>query len=153
MLAARVNSLKIYTYEYNGYFAHIDSLISYYKNSMELLNLENQKNLFYAKTGPIYTKTKDSPPTKYGMNAQVKHSIIASGCNIDGNIENSIIFRGVKIGKNSVVKNSILMPHTEIGENTQLDSIITDTYTFVKNGRTLLGYTNCPFFLKKYSIV
>jgi len=153
VLAAKVHSLKIFCYEYNGYYAHIDSLKSYYDNSMELLCKDKLNSLFYAKTGSIYTKTKDSPPTKYGNAADVKTSLIASGCIIEGTVENSIIFRGVKIGKNSVVKNSILMQHTTIGENAKLDSIITDTYATIKDDRILLGYSNCPFFIKRYSII
>ncbi|MFA9422627.1 MAG: glucose-1-phosphate adenylyltransferase subunit GlgD [Sedimentibacter sp.] len=153
VLAAKVHSIRIFGYEYNGFYAHIDSLQSYYDTSMELLNIEKQQSLFYAKTGPIYTKTKDSAPTKYCKDANVKNSLVASGCVIEGTVENSIIFRGVNIGKNAVVKNSIIMPHSNIGENTQLDSIITDTYAFVNNDRILLGYSNCPFFIKTHSVV
>lgn len=153
ILSAKVKYMKIFCYEYEGYFAHIDSLKSYYDNSMELMQLGKLNSLFYAKTGPIYTKTKDSPPTKYGKCAEVKSSLIASGCTIEGSVYNSIIFRGVKIGKGSIIKNSILMQHTTVGENTQLDSIITDTYVFVNNNRVLLGYSNCPFFIKKNSII
>lgn len=153
VLAAKVHSYNIYGYEYEGYFAHIDSLQSYYDNSMELLCKDKLNSLFYSNTGPIYTKTKDSNPTKYGHDVNVKNSLIASGCIIDGTVENSIIFRGVKIGKNTSVKNSIILQHSTIGENAQLDSVITDTYAYVKNNRVLLGYTNCPFFIKKNSVV
>lgn len=153
VLAKKVHSLRIYGYEYNGYFAHIDSLQSYYDNSLGLLNKENLERLFYSSTGPIYTKTKDSAPTKYLKDANVKNSLIASGCTIEGTVENSIIFRGVKIGKNATVKNSIIMQHGIIGENVKLDSIITDTYAQVASDRVLLGYTNCPFFIKKFSVV
>ncbi|WMJ78183.1 MULTISPECIES: glucose-1-phosphate adenylyltransferase subunit GlgD [unclassified Sedimentibacter] len=153
VLAKKVHSLRIYGYKYNGYFAHIDSLQSYYDHSLGLLKKENLQSLFYSKTGPIYTKTKDSAPTKYMQGANVKNSLIASGCVIEGTVENSIIFRGVKIGKNASVKNSIIMQHGVIGENASLDSIITDTYAQVTNNRVLLGYANCPFFIKKFSVV
>jgi glucose-1-phosphate adenylyltransferase len=153
VLAARVHSFRIYGYEYNGFFAHIDSLQSYYENSMKLLNIDTLQNIFYSKTGPIYTKTKDSAPTKYCCDAVVKNSLVASGCLIEGTVENSILFRGVKIGKNAVVKNSIIMQHGVIGDNAQLNSIITDTYAYVNKDRVLLGYSNCPFFIKKNSVV
>lgn len=153
VLARKVHSLRIYGYEYRGYYAHIDSLQSYYENSIGLLKNDNLSKLFYSKIGPIYTKTKDSTPTKYCNDSNVKNSLIASGCIIEGTVENSIIFRNVKIGKNTVVKNSIIMQHGIIGENAQLNSIITDTYAQVTNDRVLLGYSNCPFFIKKNSIV
>ncbi len=153
VLSARVHSLKIYGYEYDGFYAHIDSLQSYYKNSMRLLNIDNLQSIFYSNTGPIYTKTKDSAPTKYCKDAVVKNSLIASGCVIEGYVENSILFRDVKVGKNAVVKNSIIMQHGRIGDNAKLDAIITDTYAYVNNDRVLLGYPNCPFFIKKNSVV
>ena len=153
VLSARVHSLKIYGYEYTGFFAHIDSLQSYYDNSMKLLNIDNLQNIFYSNTGPIYTKTKDSAPTKYCQDASVKNSLIANGCVIEGTVENSILFRDVKVGRNALVKNSIIMQHGRISDNAKLDSIITDTYTFVNKDRVLLGYSNCPFFIKKNSVV
>ncbi len=153
VLSKKVHSIRIYGYEYSGFYAHIDSLQSYYDNNMKLLDIDILKDIFYSKTGPIYTKTKDSPPTKYCSDAQVKNSLIANGCVIEGTVENSILFRNVKIGKNAVVKNSIIMQHGIIGENAQLNSIITDTYTYVNNDRVLLGYSNCPFFIKKNSVV
>jgi len=153
VLAARVHSLRIFGYEYKGFFAHIDSLQSYYDNSMRLLNIKTLQSIFYSKTGPIYTKTKDSTPTKYCNDSIVKNSLIASGCVIEGTVENSLIFRDVRIGKNAVVKNSIIMQHSTIGDNAQLNFIISDTSAFVNKDRILLGYSNCPFFIKKNSIV
>ena len=153
VLTRKVKSIKIYGFEYNGYFAHIDSLQSYYDNSMGLLKKENLDSLFYSNIGPIYTKTKDSAPTKYCKDASVKNSLIASGCTIEGTVENSIIFRGVRIGKGAVVKNSIVISHGNIGENAKLDSIVLDTHAYVTNNRVLLGNSNCPFFIKRYSIV
>lgn len=153
VLSRKVNHLKIYGYEYNGYYSHIDSLQSYYEDSMGLLKKENLESLFYSKTGPIYTKTKDSAPTKYCKDANVKNSLIASGCIIEGTVENSIIFRGVRIGKGALVKNSIVISHGNVGENARIDSIVMDTHAHVTNNRVLLGNSNCPFFIKRYSIV
>lgn len=153
VLAKRVGSLRIFCYEYSGYYAHIDSLKSYYDNSMDLLQSHRRNSLFYSETGPIFTKTKDTAPTRYTTDAKVTNSLIANGCIIEGDVENSVIFRGVKIGKGSKVKNSILMQHTTIGEEAHLDSIITDSDVYVRNGRVLLGYSGCPFFIKKYSVV
>jgi len=153
VLSARVHSLRIYGYEYTGFFAHIDSLQSYYENSMKLLNMDTLQNIFYSNIGPIYTKTKDTAPAKYCKDAVVKNSLIANGCIIEGTVENSILFRDVRVGKNAVVKNSIIMQHGRISDNAKLDYIITDTYTLVNKDRVLLGYSNCPFFIKKNSVV
>lgn len=153
VLVKKVKDIKIFGYEYEGYYAHIDSLKSYYDHSMELLCKNKLNSIFYAKTGPIYTKIKDSAPTKYGENANVKSSLIASGCIIEGTVENSIIFRGVKVGKGAVIKNSIIMQKNIVEDNARLESIVTDTYTHIKSERVLLGHKNCPFFIRKNSII
>lgn len=92
---------------------------------MEMLNPAIWKEIFM-KNRPILTKAKDEPPTKYGKNAVVKNSLIANGCKVEGYVENSIIFRGVHIGKDTVIKNSVVMQKTNIGENCVLENMITD---------------------------
>ena len=101
----------------------------------------------------IYTKIRNSAPTKYCGNAKAVNSLIADGCVIEGTVENSIIFRGVKIGKGCVVKNSILLQDTAVGDNVQLNCVITDKNAMIKDGRTLSGHETMPFFIGKGMIV
>lgn len=90
--------LKIYGYEYTGYVANINSLQSYFDCNMELLDPQVRRELFPPER-PVYTKVRDEVPVKYGINAKAKNAVIADGCVIEGTVENSIIFRGVKIGR------------------------------------------------------
>ena len=101
----------------------------------------------------VYTKVKDSAPTRYGASAVVKNSLIADGCIIEGTVENSIIFRGVKIGRGTVVKNSILMQGTITGENVTLNAIVADKNVVVKDRRVLSGCETHPFYISKNIIV
>ena len=87
---------------------------------MELLNPDVRRQLFPPER-PVYTKVRDEVPVRYGINASAKNSMIADGCIIEGTVENSVIFRGVKIDKGAVVKNSILMQGTYVGEKSVLD--------------------------------
>ncbi len=144
-------TLKISEYEYTGYAAMINSIEKYYSHSMELLNPAIWKQLFL-KNNPIYTKVKDEPPTRYVNGSLVKNSMIANGCVIEGHVENSIIFRGVKIGKGTVVKNSIIMQKSQIGTNCTLESAILDKDVRVENGVILLGTNSAPFVLRKGSV-
>jgi glucose-1-phosphate adenylyltransferase len=75
--------------------------------------------------------------------------MVADGCQIDGTIENSIVFRGVSVKKGAVVKNSILMQGVSIGENCLMDHVILDKSVVVREGRTLNGYDGFPIILKK----
>ena len=92
---------------------------------MELLDPAVRYELF-EKNGRIFTKVKDEPPAKYNDEAVVKNSIVADGCIIEGHAENSILFRGVKVKRGAVIKNSIIMQDSVVCENTFLDNCILD---------------------------
>lgn len=141
-------------YKYDGYFANIGSLAEYYSHSMELLGTpENRDEIFGIKTRPIYTKVRNSAPTRYAESSVVKNSLVADGCIIDGTVENSIIFRGVKISRGATVKNSILFQDTVIGENVFLNCVITDKNVVIRDGRILSGHETLPFFIEKGKMI
>ncbi len=147
-LQPNVKEFKIMGYEFDGYFSRIDSVKHYYEANLALLKAENRKQLF--KTGaPIYTKIGDNGPVKYGLEAKVSNSLIADGCIIEGTVENSILFRGVKVGKGSVVRNCILMQNTNIGADCSLTSVITDKNVTTEDGRVLTGSESYPVYISK----
>ncbi|WP_428911233.1 sugar phosphate nucleotidyltransferase [Niallia sp. Krafla_26] len=149
-----VNEMSPYTictYEYSGITLKVDSIQSYYNACMKLLSPPVWEQIFLAEK-PIYTKVKDEPPTRYLRESSVKHSMVANGCIIDGTVENSIIFRGVKIGKNAVIKNSIIMQKCTIGENCNIDSAILDKDVFVEQGTTVIGTSKNPLVIQKGTV-
>lgn len=147
ILIKQLDSLKIYRYDYQGYYAGIDSMSAYYKHNMELLDKDVRDELFGARD--IYTKVRDSAPSKYGEGAVVKNSLISDGCEIEGVVENSILFRGVKVAKGAVVKNSIVMQDNIIGQNTALDCVITDKNVVISDRKTLGGCATLPYYIPK----
>lgn len=147
ILVKQLDSLKVYRYDFQGYYAGIDSMSAYYKHNMELLEKEVRDELFGERD--IYTKVRDSAPSKYGENAVVKNSLISDGCVIEGVVENSILFRGVKVGKGAVVRNSIIMQDNFIGPNTSLDCVITDKNVVISDRKTLSGCSTLPYFIQK----
>lgn len=151
VLARNVNTLRINGYLHNGYYMVLKTLLSYYQESLNFLNKEIRDEVF--RNVDVFTKVKDSAPTKYGANAVIKNSLIADGCTIEGTVENSIIFRGVKIGRGTVVKNSILMQGTVTGENVNLNAIITDKSVVIKDRRSLSGCETHPFYISKNNII
>ncbi len=151
ILARNLSNLRIYAYEHTGYYVVINSLLNYYNESLKFLNKEVRDEMF--RNTNVFTKVKDSAPTRYGASAVIKNSLVADGCEIEGTVENSIIFRGVKIGRGTVVKNSILMQGTITGENVLLNCIITDKSVVIKDRRVLSGCESHPFYINKNNII
>jgi glucose-1-phosphate adenylyltransferase len=145
-------SLHIGTYEYGEYVAIIDSTESYYKHSLDILKPEVWKQLFLL-NDPIYTKVKDEPPTRYGKAAKVSNSMIANGSIIKGEVDNSIIFRSVNIGKGSVIRNCVIMQKTQIGKNCILDGVILDKDVKIEDGTVLTGGAQgAPYVVEKGTV-
>ena len=120
---------------------------------MELLEPETRESLFNADHRAIYTKVRNSTPTKYEDNAIVENSLIADGCIIEGTVKNSILFRGVKVGKGTVVENSIMLQDTYTGENVSLNCVITDKNVVIRDGRKLSGHETMPFYINKGAMI
>ena len=152
IIQKNVSKLKMYGYEAKGFAEIIDSLQSYYDINMSLLDIKNNDSLF-DRNHPIYTKIRDDMPVIYGLGSDVKNSIVADGCVIDGTVENSILFRGVRVAKGAVVKNSIVMQDSYISEDAKLDCVITDKGVVVKPAKVLTGDRNYPFFIGKGIVI
>ncbi len=151
ILQKNTKSLKIYAYDFNGYHVSIDSLSTYFKHNMELLKKSVRDELFGARD--IYTKVRDSAPSKYGSESHVKNSLVSDGCVVEGTVENSILFRGVKVGKGAVVKNSIIMQDSVIGEKVLTDCVITDKNVVIRDNRILAGCDVQPYFIPKGTMI
>lgn len=141
-------------YKYDGYFACVSSLADYFRCSMEQITDNNaRKSLFDVPNRPVYTKVRNSTPTYYSDTSSVKNSMIADGCVIEGTVENSILFRGVKVGRNCTVKNCILMQDTITGENVFLNYVIADKNVVVRDGRMLSGCDVQPYYIEKGKMI
>lgn len=152
IIQKNTGKLKIYGLEHKGYSVTIDSMASYFKASETLLDPNNCQELFN-KERPIYTKVKDEMPATYGIGATVKNSLIANGCIIEGTVENSIIFRGVRIEKGAVIKNSIVMQESYIAANSELNCVVADKNVVVTPNKTLSGAENYPVYIGKGIVI
>jgi glucose-1-phosphate adenylyltransferase len=147
-----IDKLNIYGYSFDGHLGIVNSIQGYYKHSMELLNPKVWRDLFFQKN-LIYTKIKDEPPARYKDSAAVRNALIANGCTIEGKVENSILFRGVKIRKGAYVKNSIILQNCEIEENVIIENAILDKDVFISRGRVLTGDLKAPFIAAKTKVI
>ena len=148
VVAKKFAELNIYAYEHKGYFKVIDDLETYLASNLDTLSRDVRVELF-REDQPILTRTKDSVPTKYGDNAKVKSCYVADGCVIDGDVENSIIFRNVKVKSGAKIKNSIIMQNSIVESNASLDCVRVDKNAVVSESKILKGELNLPVVVNK----
>ncbi len=154
IVARYMGRAKMRVYRYDGFFASLNTLEDYYACSMQLTADKTMRDsLFNVKNQPVITKVRNSPSTQYVEGSSVKNSMIADGCIIEGEVENCILFRGVRIAKGCTVKNCILFQDTMVGEGSSLSSVITDKNVVIRNGVTLSGHPSKPFYIDKNKMI
>ena len=149
IIAKNVGKADFRAYRFDGFYSLINNLPGYFETSMKLLESDVREELFEIAERPVFTKVRNSSPTSYSKDAKVSNSIVADGCVIEGEVENCVVFRGVKVGKGTVVRNSILLQDTYVGENVNLNCVITDKNTVIRDGRNLSGHETMPFYIGK----
>jgi len=139
-------------YLHKGYTARICSVSNYFSANMDMLKAENRNDLF-SDENPVYTKGRSSASTYYGESSSTKNSLVADGCYIEGELENCVLFRGVRVKKGAKLKNCVLMQDTIVGENASLNYVISDKYTVFSNGLVLAGSNVLPIIVPKCKII
>lgn len=147
ILAPRLEKYNIRGYKYDGYYARICGLKSYFDENMKLLDDENLDALFTG--GQIYTKIRDDNPTRYINGCKTKNNLVADGCVIEGDVENCVLFRGVKIAKGAKIRNSVLMQDTVVNAGARLGYVVTDKNVTIEVGQELKGTDTQPFYVAK----
>lgn len=150
-LAYLADESVIMSYEYKGFARCIDSYEDYYNVSREFLDLEVSTQVFKS-TWPIFTNTNDTPPTKYLEGAKVKHSFVANGAIVAGEVSGSILGREVKIGEGAVVKNCIIFSGSTVCDGAYLENVIIDKNAKVEKKTELVG-VGSPLFVKEGDVV
>jgi len=126
---------SFYGYRHEGYWSNIATVESYYKTNMDFLK-KDVRDYFFKSYPSIYSKVSDMPPAKYNPGADIKNSLVSGGCIVNGEVENSILFKKVFIGNNCIIKNSIILDDVYIGDNTVIENCI------VESGNTINANTS-----------
>lgn len=148
----RLQELNVGVYLHDGTLGAVNTVPSFYRHNMELLNPDVWNDLFF-RPGPIFTKVKDEPPTRYRRGSETVHSLIANGCEIEGTVYGSILFRGVKVRPGAVISNCIVMQNSVIGENSSLENCILDKEVEVRPLKGLKGSDDSPFVAVKRHVI
>ena len=143
---------KINACEYKGLCWHIDSVQAFFQFNMDILQPDKRAGVFRDDL-PVYTKVRDEMPAYYGDEANVVNSLVADGCQIEGTVENSILFRGVKIAPNAHVKNCIIMQDGLVHEGAYIENCIMDKQSVIKRGAKLIGPAAYPIVIAKNVVI
>ena len=153
LIAEALERLNVMSFEFIGYSAHISSVETFFHNNMDMLDVEKRNSLFDYEGRHIFTNRRDTLPTKYGRQADIKNSIIADGCQIDGAVVDSIICRNVRVKTGASVKNCILQDDTVVEKDSMLDCIITDRGVIVSEHRSMIGSSTYPVYIERARII
>ena len=148
MNAISDGSLAIRSFENTGRVWHIDSVQAYFDCSMELLNMETRSRLF-SNERPVWTKLRDEMPARYEAGSNVTNCMAADGCVVEGTVENSILFRGVRVEKGAVVRNSIIMQDGCVHAGAELQHCILDKQVTILPGTRLESPRRYPIVIAK----
>ena len=151
VLLNELDKLNVQGYKFEGYVARISSLQSFFEENMKLLDDANLTALF--DVAPVYTKIRDDNPTRYIAGAKVENIMAADGCVIEGEVKNSVLFRGVTIEKGAKVKNCILMQDTVVKAGTELEYVIADKDVVISENKAMKGTDSYPIYITKNTTV
>ena len=152
LLQRNIKSYRMFGYEFSGFTQTICSMGAYFEANMALMMPTVRAQLFRPDR-PVYTKVRDDMPARYGLGAQLSNSLVADGCVIEGEVKNSVLFRGVHVGKGSAVENCVVMQDSVIKQNCRLNYVVMDKNVVIRNDRSLLGFQSYPIFISKRSEV
>ena len=143
---------RINVYMHEGYVAGVHSVNGYFAANMDMLDRQKRSELF-PESRPVRTKGRSDVSTYYSEDAVSRNSLVADGCMIEGTVENSVIFRGVRVERGAVVRNCIIMQDTVVEAGASLSYIIADKDCEVSKDVTLAGSPKLPLVLPKGSKV
>lgn len=156
---------RLFAYEFSGYWKDVGTISSLWEANMDILNPESGLSL-NDDSWKIYARNTAEPPHFIGENAVVTHSIISEGCNVDGRVENSIIYHGSTVERGAEIVDSLIMPNTKIGKNARIhhaivgwnsvigeNCVIGAPQTAPENGEWKIAVVGPEMELKKNSVV
>lgn len=122
---------RLVAYPFKGYWKDVGTITSLWEANMDLLKRYNDLNL-YNNDWKIYSNNPVRPAQYIGKDAAVKNSLIVEGCTVYGTVENSVLFQGAYVGKNTVIRNSVIMPDTKIGNNVTIEKAIIGSNAIIR---------------------
>ncbi|MDR1322299.1 MAG: glucose-1-phosphate adenylyltransferase subunit GlgD [Gracilibacteraceae bacterium] len=152
IIAENANSWQMRAVPFRGYLKRVETIEDYFSGSMDFLRADVRRELF-GKENRIHTKVKDNMPAYYGVHSSVTNSLVASGCRIEGTVENSILFRKVNVAKGAIVRGSVIMQGCVIDRDCLVEHVVCDKFARVERGALLKGRLSAPSIVGKECVV
>ena len=140
--------VSVNVYQFAGVAMFNESVEEYFQNSLSLIKKDVRADIFGG-NHPIYTKVRDRVPTYYGEGCEIENCLIADGCMLEGEVEDSVLFRQVSVGKGAEVEHCVVMNDAVIGEGAELKYVILDKNVTVTPGAKLIGTKKSPIIVKR----
>ena len=144
----QAGKVSVNVYQFEGVAMFNESIAEYFTNSLSLIKKDIRADIFGG-SHPVYTKVRDRVPTYYGEECEVEDSLIADGCMIDGEVEDSVLFRQVTICEDAEVEDCVIMNDTVVGKGAELKYVILDKNVTVNPGVKLIGTKQNPIIIKR----
>ena len=142
------NIKKIYGYKLDTYWSNISTVDSYYRTNMDFLK-KDVRDYFFKQYPDVYSKVEDLPPAKYNFGANVRNSLVSSGCIVNGTVEDSVLFKKIYVGNNSVIKNSIILNNVYIGDNAYIENCIVESRDTIRANSYHVGENGIKIVVEK----
>jgi glucose-1-phosphate adenylyltransferase len=120
----------LHAYHFKGYWKDVGTVQSFWEAHMDLLSV-NTNPILKNEEWIIYTNGISQPPMYLDGKASLHQSIISEGCKVYGEVENSVLFYGVTVGKGAIIKDSVILPNTIIGENAEIYRSVVGNGSFI----------------------
>ena len=140
--------VSVNVYQFDGVALFNDSVEEYFYNSLSLIDKDIRHDIFHG-NHPIFTKVRDRVPTYYGESCDVENCLVADGCMLEGEVDNSVLFRQVTVCQDAEVENCVIMNDSVVGEGAQLKYVILDKNVTVTSGAKLIGTRKSPIIVKR----
>jgi glucose-1-phosphate adenylyltransferase len=127
---------RVYGYKFHGYWGYTRTIDEYWQANMDLLGASPKLNFeqWGIRTNLEHRHIRDCQPLKVGREAVIQNSLIYNGCQVEGTVENSILFPGVRIAKGAVVRDSVLFFSNLVGEGSHLEKVVSDVNNTIGAG-------------------
>ena len=140
--------VSVNVYEFQGVALFNESVEEYFYNSLALIKKDVRHDIFHG-NHPVYTKVRDRVPTYYGEACNIENCLIADGCMLEGEVEDSVLFRQVAVGRDAEVDHCVIMNDAVIGEGAELKYAILDKDVTVTPGAKLIGTQKSPIIVRR----
>jgi len=151
IIPSLIDQVPVYAYRFYDenkkaakYWRDIGTLDAYYDANMDVVSVSPIFNL-YDRKWPLRTRQRQYPPAKFvfgepGRTGMAVNSIVSQGCIVSGAVvRNSVISQDVRVNSYAEIDSSIIFTHVDIGRHCRIKRAIIDRDVHLPEG-TVIGY-------------